>query len=51
MMIFRGSKTMTHQTRMSPLTALFLGIFGVAGVGIVSAAAVLLYAMTIVNRA
>ncbi|MGD2109236.1 MAG: hypothetical protein PVI86_07575 [Phycisphaerae bacterium] len=40
---------MTHQARMSPLTALFLGIFGVAGVGIVSAAAVLLYAMTIVN--
>ena len=46
---FRGSRAMTHQTRMSPLTALFLGIFGVAGVGIVSAAVIVLYGMTVVN--
>lgn len=40
---------MTQHTRMSPLTALFLGIFGVTGVGIVSGTAIVMYGMIIVN--
>ena len=40
---------MNTQTRMSPLTALFLGIFGVGGVGIVAGAAIVLYTLRIVD--
>ena len=41
---------MTGQnTRMSPLTAMFLGMFGVGAVGIASGAGVVLYAMHIID--
>lgn len=40
---------MTGHTRMSPLTALFLGIFGVGAVGIASGTAVVLYGMRIID--
>ncbi len=40
---------MSQPTRMSPLTAFFLGLFGVTGIGIASAAMVVLYGMTVVN--
>ena len=40
---------MNSPTRMSPITALFLGIFGVGGVGIAAGAAVLLYSLRILD--
>lgn len=40
---------MTGNTRMSPMTAFFLGIFGVVAVGIASGAAVTLFALNIVD--
>ncbi|MGB2984380.1 MAG: hypothetical protein WBE26_00740 [Phycisphaerae bacterium] len=40
---------MMHQNRMSPLTALFIGIFGVGAVGIASGAAIVLYSMRIID--
>ena len=40
---------MTGHTRMSPLTALFLGIFGVGAVGIASSAAIVLYGLRIID--
>lgn len=40
---------MNTHTRMSPLTALFLGIFGVGGVGIVAGATVVLYSLRILD--
>lgn len=41
---------MNTHTRMSPLTALFLGIFGVGGVGIFAGAAVVLYTLRIIDN-
>lgn len=41
---------MTTSTRMSPMTALFLGLFGVGAVGITSGTAVLLYTLRIVDQ-
>lgn len=41
---------MNTHTRMSPLTALFLGIFGVGGVGIAAGAVVVLYSLRILDR-
>ena len=41
---------MTTHTRMSPLTAMFLGIFGVGGVGIFAGAAVVLYTLRIIDN-
>lgn len=41
---------MQNPTRMSPLTALFLGLFGVGAVGIASGTAVLLYTLRIVDQ-
>jgi hypothetical protein len=38
----------THQ-RMSPFTALFLGIFGVAAVGITAGGAIVLYGMRVAD--
>ena len=40
---------MTGPTRMSPMTALFLGLFGVLAVGITSGAGVVLYGLRIAN--
>ena len=40
---------MMGQNRMSPLTALFIGIFGAGAVGIVSGSAIVLYGMRIVD--
>ena len=40
---------MTVQKRMSPLTALFLGIFGVGAVGIAAGSSIVLYAMRILD--
>ncbi len=40
---------MIGHTRMSPLTALFLGIFGVGAVGIASGTVVVLYGMRIID--
>ena len=40
---------MTGHTRMSPLTALFIGIFGVGAVGIASGTMVVLYGMRIID--
>ena len=40
---------MNNPTRMSPMTALFLGIFGVGGVGIAAGAAVVLYSLRILD--
>ena len=40
---------MVNQQRMSPFTALFLGIFGTVSVGIVSGGTVALYALHIVD--
>lgn len=40
---------MNHQTRMSPLTALVIGIFGVGAVGIAAGAGIVLYGMRIIN--
>lgn len=40
---------MTGQTRMSPLTALFIGLFGVGAVGIASGTLVVLYGMRIID--
>ncbi len=40
---------MTGHARMSPLTALFLGLFGVGAVGIASGTAVVLYGMRIID--
>ncbi len=40
---------MQVQRSMSPLTALFLGLFGVVAVGIVSGAAVTVYALSVVD--
>jgi len=37
------------KTRMSPITALFLGLFGVAAVGITSVTATVLYGMRIID--
>ncbi len=41
---------MNTQTRMSPLTALFLGIFGVASVAITAAGATVLYGLRILDN-
>ncbi len=41
---------MNTHTRMSPLTALFLGLFGVGGVGIAAGAAVVLYSLRILDN-
>ena len=41
---------MNNPTRMSPLTALFLGVFGVGAVGITAGTAVLLYTLKIVDK-
>lgn len=41
---------MITQNRMSPLTALFIGVFGVVGVGIASGTSVVLYGMHVLNR-
>lgn len=41
---------MNAPTRMSPMTALFLGLFGVAAVGITSGTAVLIYSLKIVDQ-
>lgn len=41
---------MITQNRMSPMTALFLGIFGVGAVGIASGTSVVLYAMHVIDR-
>jgi hypothetical protein len=41
---------MTTNTRMSPITALFLGIFGVGGVGIAAGTCVILYSLRIIDR-
>ena len=43
------SLTMIGHNRMSPLTALFIGMFGVGAVGIASGAGVVLYAMRIID--
>ena len=40
---------MNGQTRMSPITALFLGLFGVGAVGIASGTAITLYAMRVID--
>ena len=40
---------MMGKTRMSPLTALFIGIFGIGAVGIASLTAVVLYGMRIID--
>ena len=40
---------MTAQTRMSPLTALFIGLFGVGGVIIACSSAIVLYSMAIID--
>jgi len=40
---------MTVLKRMSPLTALFIGVFGVGAVGIAAAAGIVLYGMRIVD--
>lgn len=40
---------MTTQKRMSPLTALFLGIFGVGAVGIAAGSGIVLYGMRVLN--
>ncbi len=40
---------MNTPTRMSPLTAMFLGLFGVGAVGIVAGATVVLYSLDILN--
>ncbi len=40
---------MTGPSRMSPMTALFLGLFGVGAVGIASGTGVVLYGMRILN--
>lgn len=40
---------MVNHQRMSPFTALFLGIFGLASVGIVSGATVTLYALHVID--
>ena len=40
---------MTGHTRMSPLTALFIGLFGVGAVGIASGTLVVLYGMRIID--
>jgi len=40
---------MTVQKRMSPLTAFFLGVFGVSAVGITAVSAIVLYGMRIVD--
>ncbi len=40
---------MTGHTRMSPLTALFIGIFGVGAVGIVSATLIVFAGMLIIG--
>ena len=44
-----GSFVMVNHTRMSPMTAFFIGIFGVGAVGIASGTAVVLYAMNIID--
>ena len=41
---------MTAQTRMSPLTAMVIGIFGIGGVTIASATAVVLYSLSVVDK-
>jgi hypothetical protein len=41
---------MTGQNRMSPMTALFLGMFGVGAVGIASGATIVLYGMRIIDQ-
>lgn len=41
---------MTGQNRMSPLTAMVIGIFGVGAVTITSATAVVLYALNVVDK-
>jgi hypothetical protein len=41
---------MTNPTRMSPMTALFLGLFGVGGVGIAAGTCVILYSLRILDR-
>lgn len=41
---------MVQHNRMSPLTALFIGIFGVGAVGIASGTAIVLYGMRIIDR-
>lgn len=41
---------MNDRTRMSPLTAFFLGLFGMGAVGIAAGASVVLYTLTIVNQ-
>ena len=40
---------MTGPTRMSPMTALFLGLFGIGAVGIASGTGIVLYGMRIAN--
>jgi len=41
---------MNTQTRMSPITALFLGLFGVGAVGIAAGATVVLYSLRILDN-
>ena len=48
--MLKGATTMNTHTRMSPLTALFLGIFGVGGVGIAAGAIVVLYSLRILDN-
>lgn len=40
----------TYQSRMSPLTAMFLGIFGVSAVGIASGTGIVLLGMNIIDK-
>ena len=40
---------MGHLTRLSPLTALVVGIFAIGGIGIASGAAVVLYGMRVIS--
>ena len=47
--MLKGATIMNTHTRMSPITALFLGIFGVGGVGIAAGAMVVLYSLRILD--
>lgn len=47
--MLKGATIMNAPTRMSPITALFLGIFGVGGVGICAGALVILYSLRILD--
>lgn len=41
---------MTGQSRMSPMTAFFIGLFGVGAVGIASGATIVLYGLRIIDQ-